>query len=102
MTEVLEAREKPKGKSTQKPRVRSFRKYQMLLLIANGVRTSREISGMLEIPLKTTTSRLCTYRNSGFIRVGEKEYSGMKGRPVFHYDLTRRGKERLAFFDSSW
>ena len=100
MSEVIRPEEKSMRKA--KPRIRSFRKYQMLLLIANGVCTSSEISGMLKIPLKTATSRLCTYRNSGFICVGEKEYSGMKGRPVFHYDLTRRGKERLAFFDSSW
>ena len=100
MSEVFGPEEKSVRKA--KPKIRSFRKYQMLLLITNGVCTSREISKILKIPLKTTTSRLCTYRNSGLIRVGEKEYSGMKGRPVFHYNLTRRGKERLSFFDSSW
>ena len=98
MSEVLEIEGKPKHKP--KPRIRSFRKYQVLLLIANGVRTSREISKMLKIPIKTTTSRLASYRNNGFIAVKEKQYSGLKGRPTNIYALTGRGKERLAFFDS--
>jgi len=98
MSEVLEVEGRPKHKS--KPRIRSFRKYQVLLLIANGVCTSRGISKILKISIKTTTSRLASYRNNGFIAVREKQYSGLKGRPTNIYALTGRGKERLAFFDS--
>ena len=98
MSETLGVEGKPKHKP--KPRIRSFRKYQVLLLVANGVCTSRGISKMLKIPIKTTTPRLASYRNNGFIAVKEKQFSGLKGRPTNIYGLTGRGKERLAFFES--
>jgi predicted ArsR family transcriptional regulator len=102
MSEVLRIEEKTKGrlKHKPKPRIRSFRKYQVLLLIANGICTSREISKMLKLSIKTTTSRLTSYRNNGYIAVDEKQYTGLKGRPTNIYKLTQRGAERLSYFDS--